>query len=139
MDVEKAEGEFLGEWVRFSRVWATHRFTDEEVEVLLSGKSVTVDGTDGKGRPCKASGRLKKQEWKGRTYWGFVPLRWQSRRPIPDVWAAHTFTDAEKEKLQAGGVVEVKDAKAKIGSRRFSCSVRWTEKEGIIPSFDEEF
>ena len=49
-EIERVEGTFNGEEIKFKRVWAEHRFTDEEVEKLLSGEEITFEATKKAGQ-----------------------------------------------------------------------------------------
>lgn len=136
---EKATGEFGGKEISFNRSWGGHRFTDAEVQTLLSGGEVDVmDAVSQKGSPMAARGKLERQQFRGRWFWGFKPTQWLNAQEPPNMWAKHKFTDAEKKTLQAGGKVHVKDGKSSKG-RKLDCEVRWSEDEGIVPSFSRDF
>ena len=70
---EKATGEWNGKEVSFNRVWAEHRFTDEEVESLLNGDVITFQASS-KGKTFTTHGKLSEQTYKGKKFVGYENL-----------------------------------------------------------------
>lgn len=69
---ERFEGEWNGRSVHPKRVWSGHRFTDSEVESLLSGEEITISATSAKtGKDFKCTGKLEEQEYNGIKFIGF--------------------------------------------------------------------
>lgn len=69
---EKATGIWKTEnkEVSFTRIWGSHRFSNEEVEKLLDGESITFE-LEYKGVKLNVTGLLKNCEYKGHKYVGF--------------------------------------------------------------------
>lgn len=72
------EDYFTGTWngknVRVKKVWSGHTFTQEEIESLLSGGTITFDAISKKtGNSYKAKGKLEEQTYEGRKFVGFKP------------------------------------------------------------------
>jgi DNA topoisomerase-3 len=69
---EKYEGEWNGKAVSFSRVWAGHRFTDEECAQLLNGGEIILKGLKGRRKSTySVKGKLAEQTYKGKKFVGF--------------------------------------------------------------------
>ena len=61
-----------GKVVQFKKEWGGHKFTDEEIEALSNGESITIKGLkDKRGNTYSATGKVEEQKFKGRTFWGF--------------------------------------------------------------------
>lgn len=103
---EKAEGVWVvtGQKTKFNRVWAKHRFTDEEVEKLLAGEEITIEAETKDGKPMQATGQLEAQEYNGYPFVGFKSD--MGRRP-PKSFGQYTFTDEEYQKLENGEKIYV--------------------------------
>lgn len=61
--------------ISFKRTWGGHRFTDEEVEALLSGKTITIEYVTKEGVSAQATGALGKKQYKGNKFWTFKTQR----------------------------------------------------------------
>lgn len=59
-----------GKEIRFKNSWSTHKFTESEKDKLLAGQKIRIKLKAKKGSWC-ATGGLKEQEYKGKTFWGF--------------------------------------------------------------------
>ena len=118
---DKATGTYAptGKEISFSAEWGGHKFTDDEIDKLLSGAEITFEATkkDGSGT-YTATGKLEEQTYKGKKFWGFAYKPQTSACP-PDKfegvyvpkkktvrfkreWGGHKFTDAECNDLLAG-------------------------------------
>ena len=101
-DRERFEGEFQGEHVSIFRDACGHRFTDEEVEALLEGKTIMfMAGPSQKGNYWNAIMYIGKND---RGYWATI----LDGNKKPDVifsvkpqWG-HEFTREELDTLLAG-------------------------------------
>lgn len=135
---ERVEGVWQGEKVSFNRVWAKHRFTDDEVERLLAGETIEIEGCVSKqGNEFSCKGRLGHSTWKGKGVFGFQMIRDEKGADSADrvsgtwkpngkgrgqkvsfkrVWGGHTFTDDEVEKLLAGETIEIRGLQSKSGN-----------------------
>lgn len=135
---EKVSGLWNGQEVTFNREWGGYRFSDEEIEDLLDGKSIVIEPISSKtGKPYKCKGHFAEQSFtndKGEevSYWGFEREGFINDNnndsdkisgvyePTGDtvrfkkVWGGHTFTDSEIEALLAGDNIEF-DAVSKNG------------------------
>lgn len=105
---EIAQGVWNGQTIQFNRQYSSHRFTDQEVEQLLAGQTLTIEITTDKGT-FKVRGALAPQEYEGRRYIGFkgefvrddlVEGVWQGK-PVrfKNQFAGHLFTPSEIQKL----------------------------------------
>lgn len=74
---DKTSGNFGGKDIKFNRVFAGHKFTDGEVEKLLAGKEIFIEGCKSKkGNEFSCYGKLEKQKYKGKTFYGFKVTKW---------------------------------------------------------------
>lgn len=65
-------GKFKGKDVTFKGSWSDHTFTQEEVDKLLAGETITITYTSKKdGKPAPATGKLEWQDYQGRKFLGF--------------------------------------------------------------------
>lgn len=133
---EKFEGMWNGKQVRVTRVQRGYRLTDKECETLLDGGSVTCTFKSAAGKPYKMAGRLADLEYKGRKY---VGIDFKFPEGVPDKWCGHTFTDEEKEQLEAGLSIFIEGFVSKKGNT-FDANVSYTEgedgKKRIVPEFN---
>lgn len=123
---ERAQGLWQGKEVAFSRTYGSHRFTDEEVQSLLRGETLTIviDGkpdAQGKVTQHKVRGALAILEYQGRSYVGFdgkfiredrVEGIWQGK-PVSfkNSFAGHTFTPNEIQDLLANKTITIQTQK----------------------------
>ena len=115
---EKATGIWQGRETTITRTWSSHRFTDEELEVLFSGGKITFTATRGKST-YKVTGMLSEQEYKGHRFTGFKADGGEEREDyiygdfcgsrcgFKKVWGGHEFTEAESESLLRGETVTI--------------------------------
>lgn len=124
---EKFEGTWAknGEHVSFNREWGTnphwkgHRFTDDECEKLLSGAAISFDATSKKNTAYTAVGTLEEGEFNDRKFYGFkLDFNKQdpTASPVPKVLCAHTFSDDERKRLEAGEKVFIDGMKSAKGN-----------------------
>ena len=146
---EKFTGVFgpSGREVTFNREWGGYRFTDEDLQLLLSGKNLTFSAKTKKGSLMKVVGNLREFDYKGKTYFGFQRLDasdlTQESAPVPDVWSGHRFTSDEQAKLRRGETFSIEAVSAKTG-KPFTCNVTFGLSEykgekrwGITPTFPD--
>lgn len=141
---EQATGRWGSREATFLREWGGHRFTDDEVQRLLAGDTIEFAALNQKGVAFDVFGALADQEYKGRTFVGFVRQGFGRRDAAgvvqpPKQWCSHVFTAKDIQQLLAGGSVEASDFVSKKGTR-FRCIVSFVEEkkgEGkkIVPSF----
>lgn len=117
---EKVEGLWDGQPISFNRVYAGHRFTDDEVEALLSDQEITIEATSKDGRKFKLKGKLAEQIYNDRPFVGFkgdivregAKGIWQGKEVvISPKFMDHTFTESELETLFGGGKISITTTK----------------------------
>lgn len=64
-------GQFEGEEVRFKGSWSTHKFSDEEVQKLLAGETISFAYESKSGDEKTVYGKLEHQTHEGREFFGF--------------------------------------------------------------------
>lgn len=119
---EKVEGVWNGENVRFNREWSGHRFSDEEVKLLLEGQTISITATSSSGKPFDCSGKLEKQEYNGNEFVGFK-AHFENKTNDADYaqgvwngqnvrfkknWRGHELSDVEIQTLLAGKEIVVR-------------------------------
>ena len=122
---EKAKGTWYGYEIEFNRVYAEHRFTDEEVEKLLAGDEIEIDGKTKEGKDVKLRGKLEEQEFKGAVFYGFkgsivrtdqIEGVWNGKKiAFKNSFGGHIFTADEIEKLLNGESIEITCLSTKTG------------------------
>lgn len=95
---EQCEGKFNGKNIKFSRVFGSYRFSDEECKELLDGKEITFEFVTSNGEEKTVIGNLQKQEYQGFLFYGFKTLGWS----LGDEVFKHKLTPEEKKQLVAG-------------------------------------
>ena len=71
---EYATGQWNGKAVKFKRNWGGHAFTDDEVSLLLMGKTISFEAVSTKtGSTYTAKGKLANQTFNGKKFVGFKP------------------------------------------------------------------
>ena len=145
-DRERVEGIWNGKEVRFNREWSKHRFTDEEVQKLLAGESISFQAKSKAGNPYMAYGYLAEQSFVNSDgeeidYVGFKLDFDNAPQTPPLSWCEHVFTRTELDHLAAGKVVHIQGAKSKRTGNVFDADVVWDDAEQtgtkrIRPLFD---
>lgn len=110
-----ATGNWQGQEIQFNRVFAKHTFTDEEVQQLLAGQTITIDAKDKDDNDIKLTGKLAEQTYQGHNYIGFKTQRpgqvegvWQGKQiSYKGQFMDHVFTDDENTKLLAGETIHI--------------------------------
>ena len=123
--IQKAEAVYkpTGETISFKETWSGHTFTDEEKQKLLNGEEISFTAISAKtGKEFNAKGKLAKQSYKGKEFWGFELDTSGFGDGIPDVWCGHKFTAQEKDDLRAGKMIAILDAVSKAG-KQFACNM----------------
>lgn len=122
-----------GEEVSFSKEWGGHTFTEEEISLLLKGEQISFESVSKSGKPYTAQGKLEKQRFKGKTFWGF-----KAEFPsIPDTWSGYTFTEEEKAALEEGKEIEITAISAKK-KKEFRCKLILKKTKAgnkLVPTF----
>lgn len=131
--VERVEGEWKGQHVRFKREFGGHRFTDAEVADLLADKPIHFEATSRKtGKTYTAWGKLGHQSFTrpdGEVikYIGFG-LDFNLNQDIPDSICGVKLTDDDKKHLKAGERVHKDGLKSKSG-KTFGTDLTWEDDE----------
>lgn len=61
-----------GTEVSFKKEWGGHKFTEEEIEKLSNGETITITGLKNKrGKKYSATGKIEEQSFKKSKFWGF--------------------------------------------------------------------
>lgn len=105
----------------FNRVWGGHRFTDEEVKLLIEGKEIKILT----GNDKLVVGRLEKRKFKGKVYWGF-------QIGIPIKTAGHEWTGEEREKLYKGDEIYIDDFYSPKKCENFPAIAIWDSRKREI-------
>lgn len=131
-----------GNEIRFNRLYAGHRFTDDEVGQLLAGEKIELhDLVNKDGNEYSIYGRLAKQSYNGFESWRFNREGYISKPKIRDSWGGHVFTEEEKDLLLSGQSVRLKDCISREGIP-YKCTVhygiRGDGRKGIIPVYDHK-
>lgn len=141
MEVEYVNTTLNGQDIRFKRTWGTgldgkpHRFTDDEVRALSAGELIEFKALSKLGKEYTARGALGQGTYKDKDYWGF---QLDTTPRVPDSWAGHTFTEDERQALEAGETIHLDDCVSRKTGKTFEVDVSYGEEEGrmkIIPHF----
>jgi DNA topoisomerase-3 len=128
---EKAEGDWNGRHVRFTRVFGGHRFTDEEVAELLAGKPISFAAKSGRtGNDYMAYGYLAEQSFtndRGEDikYVGFKLDFDSAPQTPPMVFSGHTFTEKERAALERGETIHVEGLVSKRTGNSYEADISW--------------
>lgn len=141
---EKRGITFQGRTGKLSLDYGDHHFTDEEVDQLLAGESITINVN---GHPM--TGKLAWKTYKGYDFPGFQTEQADWQRQITfkgktyDVnkkWGTHNFTDAEWTKLEAGKEITFEyKSKDITGKLIFKKMDNGSTKLAFVPSFDPNY
>ncbi|KQY91011.1 hypothetical protein ASD24_24765 [Paenibacillus sp. Root52] len=115
VEKEKVDGLYVptGEKISFNKEWNGYVFSDQEVQKLLQGEVITIEGKNPtSGVPFRNEGKLDKSKFKGHTFWGFKRLDADAytakTAPFPTEWSGHKFTSEEQVRLRAGEKIKIK-------------------------------
>ena len=133
-DVERYKGKWNGKDVNFKREYCGHRFTDEECEKLCNGEEIEIYDCVSKktGGTFGVKGCLAEQEYEGKKYIGFKNLGFANKPGVPAKWAGHTFTEDEKNMLEAGNKIKVEGLISKKTGKAYSAYMQYNKKENKI-------
>lgn len=67
------QGTFKGKQIQFKGEFMNHKFEPDEITELLAGHNITFKGISKKGTEMDVTGKLAKQSYQGRTFYGFKP------------------------------------------------------------------
>lgn len=115
--------------VSFKKTWAGHTFTELECAQLLDGEEISFTAHGKKGE-FTARGKLQKQNYKGKEFYGFA------LDTLPQKWGGHTFSDSERATLRRGGEVRRNDFVSKKGSK-FAATLTYTNGK-LDVAFDKK-
>lgn len=87
-EYKKAEKETMktadGKEISFKKEWGGHKFTEEEIEKLSNGETITIKGLKNKrGKKYNATGNIQEQTFKGRKFWGFKMIEYHEEGKDP--------------------------------------------------------
>lgn len=73
-----------GKEISFKKEWGGHKFTEEEIEKLSNGETITIKGLKNKrGKKYNATGNIQEQTFKGRKFWGFKMIEYHEEGKDP--------------------------------------------------------
>lgn len=135
--VDKVTGIFAptGQEVSFKSESHGHKFTPQEIDILLSGGELELDlpKKDGNGT-YKGILYLGEGSYQGKTYFG-VQMKFPTG--IPNSWCQHTFTPEEKQLLDQGEEIYIEGYIGKSG-KAFNAFTRYNKATGRIEfNFDK--
>lgn len=124
---EQYEGKFNGKNIKFSRVYGTYRFSDEECKELLAGNNIQFDMVTSTGEEMTFIGNLQKQEYQGFLFYGFRKLGIFGRD-----FRKHVLTSEEKQQLVSGKWVYLTGMYSEKKNKFYDAWVSWNPKTGDI-------
>ncbi len=114
---ERVVGMWNGQKVTFNRTYYNHKFTDDEITMLLNGDEIIFETHDNKKQSVKIKGKLEEQEYQGTKFIGFkgvfmregyVKGTWNGQEvTIKGSYMDHVFTQDELQTLFDGGDVDI--------------------------------
>lgn len=125
---ERVYGTFNGEQISFKRIWGGHRFSDDEVNAMLSGGTISFMLTGKDGEEYEVRGHLAKQKYNGTVFYGFE--KEDTRESNPDYctgmfkgkkvtfkrsYGTYKFSDDECRQLLNGETIELHDLQSSSG------------------------
>lgn len=73
-----------GKEISFKTEWGGYKFTEEEIEKLSKGETITIKGLKNKhGKKYNATGNIQEQTFKGRKFWGFKMIEYHEEGKDP--------------------------------------------------------
>lgn len=120
---ERVMGTWDGETVKIPASHAGHRFTQDELDRLFGGSTVTFEGQDFNKNPVSLTVRLAHMTYEGKPYVGFQDMAYcygafgGKEIKFRRTFMGHAFSDAECEKLLAGETLEF-EAAMKDGTKQ---------------------
>lgn len=145
---ERAKGVWNGKEVSFFSEICGHTLTDSEVEALCNGETITLTGlVSKKGNTFDAPAKLVPNKWTdrdGNEHDGVkVDLVFDEVTGVPASWAGHTFSQDEKDLLEAGQIVHLTGIVSKRTGNTYDTEVVWgiasDGKKKIVPSFADDY
>lgn len=124
---EQYEGKFNGKNIKFSRVFGSYRFSDEECEELLAGNNIYFDMVTSKGEEMTFIGNLQKQDYQGFLFYGFRKLGIFGKD-----FRKHILTPEEKQLLISGKWVYLTGMYSEKKDKFYDAWVSWNPKTGDI-------
>lgn len=87
-EYKKSEKETMktddGKEISFKKEWGGHKFTEEEIEKLSNGETITIKGLKNKrGKKYNATGNIQEQRFKDRKFWGFKMIEYHEEGKDP--------------------------------------------------------
>lgn len=87
-EYKKSEKETMktddGKEISFKKEWGGHKFTEEEIEKLSNGETITIKGLKNRrGKKYNATGNIQEQRFKGKKFWGFKMIEYHEEGKDP--------------------------------------------------------
>lgn len=105
---EKALGVWNGETVKIPASHAGHKFTQDELDILFSGQTLTFEGLDFNKNPIMVKIKLANMTYKGKPYVGFQDAAYcygtfgGDEIKFKRTYMGYSFSDEECQRLLAG-------------------------------------
>ena len=129
--VDKVTGIFAptGQEVSFKSESHGHKFTQEEIDTLLSGGELTLDlPKKDKSGTYEGILYLGEGSYNGKTYFG-VQMKFPIK--VPNSWCKRTFTQEEKDMLEAGEEIYIEGYTGNSG-KEFNAFTKFNKATGKI-------
>lgn len=82
---ERVPVKWDGKETSFARIFAGHRFTNEEIERLLQRKTIQFIGKNKQGDDCRVTGHLDMVLWNGKQFLGFKMDSFENLNPEKEI------------------------------------------------------
>lgn len=108
---EKAIGTWNGEMVKIAASYSGHRFTQDELDSLFAGETITFEGKDFNKNPISVSVKLARMTYEGKPYVGFQDAAYcygtfdGKEIKFKRTFMGYTFSEAECNSLLSGGTL----------------------------------
>lgn len=105
---EKAIGTWNGDTVKIAVSYAGHKFTQDELDKLFAGETISYEGKDFNKNPIPVTIKLAKMEYKGKPYVGFQDMSYYygtfngEEIKFKRKFMGYEFSDAECNSLLNG-------------------------------------
>jgi DNA topoisomerase-3 len=139
--------------ISIGATYATHRFTQEELERLSHNQVIEINGKTKEGKPIRLRGKIEEKKYRGKLYPVFAgqvlrdghTVIWNGQNVLlPKTWAGYTFSQDDVSTLASGGSIEIigaKSAKGNIFNAKGKID-QYVDKEnvkriGFVPIFEK--
>lgn len=121
-------GSFRGKSIKFKRLFAGYRFTDEECNALLNGENIVITPTSKDGSKYRCFGKLELQEYMSFKYYGF---KWNKNVKLaPSSFCGVKFTEKQLKAFDTGATMYIQNLYSKRKNKYFSAPIRFNRYTG---------